>query len=161
MARQAQEFTAQDVNPKKRRKARLAPTPQATKPTSAKAAKAAAEAPRIALKKKGEVSESERPSAKAKARQTETLAQRTFAEKLVDVDALVPQGTGKYSRILKGASSGAAAGASLGEALAQLQQQKVQRGQKPAAPKSMSAQAISPTTMPDAVRALPKKEKRK
>lgn len=143
MAKAQNEFTAGDVNPRKRRRAKLAPTPQATKATSAKAAKSASEAPRIAMKKKGEVTESERPSAKAEARQKETLAERTFAERLVDVDALVPQGRGPYGRILKGASSGAAAGATLGEALAQMQREKSQRGQKPGAPTSTSGQAMS------------------
>lgn len=100
------------------------------------------EAPRIKMKKKEEMKDEDRPSEKMRKRMEEKEKGKTWAERMSEMNAAIPEGRGKYGAILKGATSGAAAGATLGEALAQLHQEKIQKGH-PQEPRTVSGKAMA------------------
>jgi hypothetical protein len=99
------------------------------------------ESPRIKMEKRKELADEDRPSEKMRKRQEEKDKTKTLGESLLEANAAVPEGRGRYGNILKGATAGAAAGATLGEALARLHQQKIQTGE-PAKPRTTSEKAI-------------------
>lgn len=98
--------------------------------------------PRIALDKKAETPEDEKPSSKLAKRMAEKQNKRSLGESLTDVAGAFPEGQGTVGNALKAGLSGAAAGATLGEALADMQKKKAQKGTS-APPRTVSENALA------------------